>query len=179
MCQLLTLDKKLEIIESFNNYTSWIDDEKMGMSIVNDINYQKARQHLIPNTADILSLFWDSEPFATESTTALNFLREKYCMRMQKAFRDNIVTNIREYDAFVEKEKQYFIQDWNAKVDNFDWEQVQDNAINKLLSDVASNYQNLDISTLRRTLIKLYPGCSSYEVTSDEAIIKLEDMTVR
>ena len=56
--ETLTPEDKVQIVESFSNYTSWIDDESMGMSIVDDVDYEVAEEHQIPGSADIQSLFW-------------------------------------------------------------------------------------------------------------------------
>ena len=76
MEETLTPEEKVQIVESFNNYESWIDDESMGMSIVDDVNYEVAEKHQIPGSADIQSLFWDDEPIASQANAALEQLRE-------------------------------------------------------------------------------------------------------
>lgn len=52
---------------------------------------------------------------------------------------------------------------------------VQDNAIDTLLDNVAPEFPDADVNELRQKLIELYPDCSAYDVSSDEAVSKLQD----
>ena len=170
----LTPEEKVQIVESFSNYESWIDDESMGMSIVDDVNYEVAEKHQIPGSADIQSLFWDDEPIASQANAALEQLRDKYARRAQAALRDSIETQA-QYEDFAQDEQNEFAKDWESRVEGFSWDEVQENAINALLDDVAPEFPNTDVNELRQKLIELYPDCSAYDATSDEAVSKLQD----
>lgn len=172
--ETLTPEDKVQIVESFSNYTSWIDDESMGMSIVDDVNYEVAEKHQIPGSADIQSLFWDDEPIASQANAALEQLRDKYARRAQAALRDSIETQA-QYEDFAQDEQNEFAKDWESRVEGFSWDEVQENAINALLDDVAPEFPNTDVNELRQKLIELYPDCSAYDATSDEAVSKLQD----
>lgn len=174
MEETLTSEEKVEIVKSFSNYTSWIDDESMGMSIVDDVNYEVAEKHQIPGSADIQSLFWDDEPIASQANAALEQLRDKYARRAQTALRDSIETQ-EEYDDFTQDEQNQFAKDWKNQVGGFSWDEVQENAINALLDDVAPEFPDTDVNELRQKLIEFYPDCSAYDATSDEAVSKLQD----
>lgn len=176
MEETLTLEEKVEIVESFSNYTSWIDDESMGMSIVDDVNYEVAEEHQIPGSADIQSLFWDDEPIASQANAALEQLRDKYARRAQVALRDGNIETQEEYDNFAQDEQNDFAKDWQSQVEGFSWDEVQENAINALLDDVSPEFPDTDVNELRQKLIELYPDCSAYDVTSDEATGKLQDI---
>lgn len=176
MCEELTPEEKVEIVESFNDYTSWIDDEGMGPNLVEQAILEVAEQHQIPSSTDLDYLFWSEEPFATQAANALDDLRNKYGQRMQQAFRDEVVKTDSEYEDFVEQEKNSFSKDWESAVKSFDWSTVQDNAINTLLDKIAPEFPDTDVNELRQKLIELYPDCSAYDVTGDEAVSKLQDI---
>lgn len=176
MAETLTPEEKVAIVEDFTNYSSWIDDESMGMSIVDDINYEVAEEHQISSSADIQSLFWDEEPIASQADAALEQLRSVYAQRAQNAFRDEVVKTQEEYDDFAKEEQNEFAKDWQSAVEGFDWGTVQENAINALLDGVAPEFPDTDVNELRQKLIELYPDCSAYDVTSDEATGKLQDI---
>lgn len=173
MSQLLTLSQKDKIIDDFNNYTSWIDDIFVGASIVNDLNYQKAKQHGIARS-DIISLFWENDPFASEANKALDILREKYCKRMQEAFISEKVTNTDEYDSFIKTEQKLFKDDWEKAIDKFNWGKIQKDSIEKLLNNVKLKFPKMKTELLRRRLIKLYPNCSAYDASTEEAVIRIK-----
>ena len=174
MEETLTPEDKVQIVESFSNYTSWIDDENMGMSIVDDVNYEVAEKHQIPGSADIQSLFWDDEPIASQANAALEQLRDKYARRAQAALRDSIETQA-QYEDFAQDEQNEFAKDWQSQVEGFSWNEVQENVINALLDDVAPEFPDTDVNELQQKLIELYPDCSAYDTTSDEAVSKLQD----
>lgn len=173
MEETLTSEEKVEIVESFSNYTSWIDNEEA--SEIYEVSAEVAEQHQIPSSADLGYLFWSEEPFATQAANTLNDLRNKYGQRMQQAFRNEVVKTDSEYEDFVEQEKNSFSKDWESAVKSFDWGTVQKNAINALLADVAPEFPDTDVNELRQKLIEFYPDCSAYDVTSDEAVSKLQD----
>lgn len=175
MCEELTPEEKVKIVESFNGYTSWIDTEGMGPNLVEQAILEIAEHHQIPSSTDLDYLFWSKEPFATQATNALDDLRNKYGKRMQRAFRDGIVTTDSEYQDFVKQEQNAFLKDWKSAVKGFDWETVQANVIDALLDNVAPEFPDADVNELRQKLIELYPDCSAYDVSSDEAVSKLQD----
>lgn len=174
--EMLTPEEKVAIVEDFTNYSSWIDDESMGMSIVDDINYEVAEEHQISSNADIQSLFWDEEPIASQSDIALEQLRSAYAQRAQNTFRDGVVKTHEQYNDFVKDEQNEFTKDWRNAVKGFAWDAVQENVINTLLDSVAPEFPDTDVNELRQKLIELYPDCSAYDVTSDEAIGKLQNI---
>lgn len=176
MNEALTPEEKIEIVESFNNYTSWIDAGRMGSTLVDEVILKITKQHQIPSSTDLDYLFWSEGPFAMQAANALDDLRNKYRQRMQQAFRDEIVTTDTEYENFVEQEKNNFSKDWESAVNNFDWKKVQKNVINTLLDSVAPEFPDTDVNKLRQKLIELYPDCSAYDVTSDEALNKLQKL---
>lgn len=98
MEETLTSEEKVEIVESFSNYTSWIDNEEA--SEIYEVSAEVAEQHQIPSSADLGYLFWSEEPFATQAANTLNDLRNKYGQRMQQAFRNEIVKTDSEYEDF-------------------------------------------------------------------------------
>lgn len=175
MSEELTPEEKVEIVESFNDYTSWIDAEGMGETLVDEIGTEVAEQHQISGSADIGYLFWNEEPIASQASSALDNLRNQYGQRMQQAFRDETVTTDSEYQDFVKQEQSAFLKDWESAVKGFDWGTVQDNAIDTLLDNVAPEFSDADVNELRQKLIELYPDCSAYDVSSDEAVSKLQD----
>lgn len=173
MSETLTPEDKIQIVENFNDYASWIDNEEA--SEIYEVSAEVAEQHQIPSSADLGYLFWNEEPFATQAANTLNDLRNKYGQRMQQAFRDGVVKTDSEYEDFVEQEKNSFSKDWESAVKGFNWGAVQENAINALLADVAPEFPDADVNKLRQKLIELYPDCSAYDATGDEAVSKLQD----
>ena len=129
--EILTSEDKIQIVESFNDYTSWIDSEEAGE--IYEVSAEVTEQHQISSSANLGYLFLSKGPFVTQAANALNDLRNKYGQRMQQAFRDGVVKTDSEYE-----------------------------------------FPDADVNKLRQKLIELYPDCSAYDATGDEAVSKLQ-----
>lgn len=175
---LLTPSEKYELVDELRSCDgdSWINDEYMGTSIIYDVIYDVAEKHQIDSSADIGYLFWQAEPLASQEADAEEEMHQKYAKRALKAFHNGKVQTMAQYEDFADKEKACFVKEFRKKVENFDWETVQKNSINSLLKAVAFAFPNKSVSELRSKLSELYPDCSSYDVSTDEAIKKLKQV---
>lgn len=173
---LLTPSEKYELIDGLRSCdgVSWINDEYMGKSIIDEIIYDVAEKHQIDSGADFGYLFGVAEPLVSQEADAEEEMHQKYAKRALKAFHDGKVKTITQYEDFADKEEACFADEFRKKVENFDWETVQKNSINSLLKAVAPAFPNKSVSELRSKLSELYPDCSSYDASTDEAIKKLK-----
>lgn len=175
MDDVLTKEEKNVIINSFFDGNSWIDEESMDGTIIDELNYDIAAKHLIPEDADTTNLFWNAEPIATESFNALEELRKKYAERMKNAFENGDVKTSDQLETFEQKEQADFKKDWQHAANNFSWDKVQDNTINTLIDEIAPEFPNIDANELRQILINVFPACSAYDVSTDDVIDKVND----
>ena len=173
---LLTPREKYEIVDSLLFYggDSWIDEERMGTTIIDEILDDVVEEHQIDLGADLGYLFGEAEPLVTQVSDAQKQIRLEYGKRALKAFHTGKVKTMEEYEEFADKEQARFVKEFQKMVENFDWATVRKNAINSLVKAVTPAFPNQSASELRSQLEKLYPDCSAYDVSTDKAIAKLK-----
>lgn len=175
MDDILSLEEKREIVDSFDDCTSWIDDENMGLTLTEEINQEIAEKHGINPSEDITYLFWEYDPIASTAFSALEELRQFYKARMLTAFKENQVKTYDDLKQFEAEEQKNFYNKWKQIVENFDWSAVQENIINNLLNEISSDFPNEPINKLRELLIKIYPDCSAYGLGREDVIDKVNE----